>query len=179
MVSGGIGLGVTGFAGAGAGWIGIGITGAGLTGTGCIGFGFTGRGLTGTGCIGIGITGPGLTGCIGAGYGVWGGPPLLSVCAEALKATSMLIKVKDRSVWMVIFLICVSVWLCLVAGNYARHPAFASKRDDGPVVCDGVLPDREWIAGHWQLPPNSSAVWVAPRWEQQGNAYRFTEGYWN
>jgi hypothetical protein len=37
----------------------------------------------------------------------------------------------------------------------------------------------EWTAGHWELPPNSSSVWVAPRWEQQGNAYRFYNGYWN
>jgi len=37
----------------------------------------------------------------------------------------------------------------------------------------------EWMAGHWELPPNSNSVWVAPRWEQQGNAYKFYEGYWN
>ena len=37
----------------------------------------------------------------------------------------------------------------------------------------------EWMAGHWELPPNSGSVWVSPRWEQQGNAYRFYEGYWN
>lgn len=37
----------------------------------------------------------------------------------------------------------------------------------------------EWLAGRWELPPRSSAVWVAPRWEREGNAYRFYEGYWN
>ncbi len=37
----------------------------------------------------------------------------------------------------------------------------------------------EWMAGRWDLPPNSGATWIAPRWEQQGNAYRFFEGYWN
>jgi hypothetical protein len=37
----------------------------------------------------------------------------------------------------------------------------------------------EWMAGHWQLPPNSNATWVAPRWEHEGNAYRFYEGHWN
>ena len=37
----------------------------------------------------------------------------------------------------------------------------------------------EWMAGQWELPPSSSSAWVAPRWEQQGNAYRFYEGYWN
>jgi hypothetical protein len=37
----------------------------------------------------------------------------------------------------------------------------------------------QWITAHWELPPNSSAVWVAPRCEQQGNVYKFTEGYWN
>jgi hypothetical protein len=36
----------------------------------------------------------------------------------------------------------------------------------------------EWMAGHWELPPNSGSVWVAPRWEQEGNAFRFYEGYW-
>jgi len=37
----------------------------------------------------------------------------------------------------------------------------------------------EWMAGHWELPPNLSSVWVAPTWRQQGNGYKFTEGYWN
>src|ERR1035437_7734737 len=32
----------------------------------------------------------------------------------------------------------------------------------------------EWMAGHWELPPSTSTVWIAPRWEQQGNAYKFT-----
>ena len=37
----------------------------------------------------------------------------------------------------------------------------------------------EWMAGHWQLPPYSTATWVTPRWEHEGNAYRFYEGHWN
>lgn len=37
----------------------------------------------------------------------------------------------------------------------------------------------EWMAGHWEIPPRSGSVWVAPRWEREGNAYRFYEGYWN
>jgi hypothetical protein len=37
----------------------------------------------------------------------------------------------------------------------------------------------EWMAGHWDLPPGSASAWVSPRWERQGNAYRFYEGYWN
>jgi hypothetical protein len=37
----------------------------------------------------------------------------------------------------------------------------------------------EWMAGHWELPPNSRSVWMVPRWEQRGNAYKFYEGYWN
>jgi len=38
----------------------------------------------------------------------------------------------------------------------------------------------EWMAGHWELPPNSNAVWVAPRWERRSDgSYRFFEGYWN
>ena len=36
----------------------------------------------------------------------------------------------------------------------------------------------EWMAGHWQLPPYGTSVWVSPTWEQEGNAYRFHEGYW-
>ncbi|MDB6115967.1 MAG: hypothetical protein JWQ62_2912 [Lacunisphaera sp.] len=38
----------------------------------------------------------------------------------------------------------------------------------------------EWMAGHWELPPNQNSVWVAPRWERTSDgAYRFYEGYWN
>jgi len=38
----------------------------------------------------------------------------------------------------------------------------------------------EWMAGHWELPPNSNSVWVAPRWERRSDgAYQFYEGYWN
>jgi hypothetical protein len=37
----------------------------------------------------------------------------------------------------------------------------------------------QWMAGHWELPPSSGSTWFAPRWEQEGNAYRFHEGYWN
>ena len=37
----------------------------------------------------------------------------------------------------------------------------------------------EWMAGHWELPPNGTSVWSAPRWEQEGNSYRFYEGYWH
>ena len=37
----------------------------------------------------------------------------------------------------------------------------------------------QWTSGHWAVPPNPGAAWVAPRWEQQGNGYKFTEGYWN
>ncbi len=36
----------------------------------------------------------------------------------------------------------------------------------------------EWVAGHWELPPYTGAQWVMPRWEPQGSAYVFTEGYW-
>ena len=38
----------------------------------------------------------------------------------------------------------------------------------------------EWMAGHWELPPSSGSVWVAPRWEHTSDGgYRFYEGYWN
>jgi len=35
-----------------------------------------------------------------------------------------------------------------------------------------------WVAGHWELPPRPGSMWVAPRCEQQGNAYKYYEGYW-
>ncbi|HEY8993810.1 MAG TPA: YXWGXW repeat-containing protein [Lacunisphaera sp.] len=38
----------------------------------------------------------------------------------------------------------------------------------------------EWIAGRWEVPPHSSATWIAPRWERLSDGtYRFYEGYWN
>ena len=36
-----------------------------------------------------------------------------------------------------------------------------------------------WIPGQWVIPPRENAVWVAPRWVREGNAYRFYDGYWN
>ena len=35
-----------------------------------------------------------------------------------------------------------------------------------------------WMAGHWEVPPTTASVWVAPRWEPEGGAIRFYEGYW-
>ena len=38
----------------------------------------------------------------------------------------------------------------------------------------------EWMAGHWEVPPSSSAVWVTARWERTSDGrFRFYEGYWN
>ena len=37
----------------------------------------------------------------------------------------------------------------------------------------------QWIAGHWEQPPSPQSTWVSPRWEQEGAAFRFYEGYWN
>ncbi len=37
----------------------------------------------------------------------------------------------------------------------------------------------QWMTAHWELPPYANATWVNPTSEQQGNAYKFTEGYWN
>jgi hypothetical protein len=38
----------------------------------------------------------------------------------------------------------------------------------------------EWMAGHWELPPSSNSVWVAPRWEHRTDgSYQFYEGYWH
>jgi hypothetical protein len=36
----------------------------------------------------------------------------------------------------------------------------------------------DWVAGHWELPPYTAAVWVAPSWEQTGTVCRYTQGYW-
>lgn len=36
-----------------------------------------------------------------------------------------------------------------------------------------------WMAGHWEVPPYHNAKWNNPRWESEGNAFRFYEGYWN
>jgi hypothetical protein len=37
----------------------------------------------------------------------------------------------------------------------------------------------EWLAGHWEIPPRTGAVWVPPRWQPEGTAWRFYEGYWD
>jgi len=37
----------------------------------------------------------------------------------------------------------------------------------------------EWMAAHWEVPPYSTAVWIAPRSESEGGAIRFYEGRWN
>ncbi len=36
-----------------------------------------------------------------------------------------------------------------------------------------------WMAGHWEVPPHSGAVWVNPRVESEAGNFRFYEGYWN
>lgn len=36
----------------------------------------------------------------------------------------------------------------------------------------------EWVAGHWVVPPQPGVTWIPPRWEPEGGAYRFYEGYW-
>lgn len=37
---------------------------------------------------------------------------------------------------------------------------------------------REWIRGHWELPPHGHRVWVEPRWEHRGRDYVYIRGYW-
>ena len=37
---------------------------------------------------------------------------------------------------------------------------------------------RDWVAGHWERPPQGRTVWVEPRWEKRGHGYAFVEGYW-
>ena len=36
----------------------------------------------------------------------------------------------------------------------------------------------EWMAGHWEVPPYAAATWMNPRWEPEGGAFRFYEGFW-
>lgn len=53
----------------------------------------------------------------------------------------------------------------------ARHvwiPGYWTYRDNRYV----------WISGRWELPPHDGAIWHAPRWVREGNAYRYYEGYW-
>lgn len=37
----------------------------------------------------------------------------------------------------------------------------------------------EWVPGNWTVPPRANATWIPPRWEQEGGAYRYYEGYWD
>lgn len=37
---------------------------------------------------------------------------------------------------------------------------------------------EEWVSGHYERPPRTSATWVSPRWERRGEGYVFIEGYW-
>lgn len=37
---------------------------------------------------------------------------------------------------------------------------------------------QQWTAGHWEVPPQVGAKWVAPKWERQGDGYVFIQGYW-
>lgn len=37
---------------------------------------------------------------------------------------------------------------------------------------------EEWVPGHYERPPRTAAVWVAPRWERRAEGYLFIEGYW-
>jgi len=52
----------------------------------------------------------------------------------------------------------------------------------GYVWADGYWDWRggnwAWVGGHWMHPPRSGAVWVAPRWHQEGHRWRRERGYW-
>jgi hypothetical protein len=38
----------------------------------------------------------------------------------------------------------------------------------------------QWVAGHWEVPPRSDSVWIAPHYEPESSGgFRFYEGYWN
>lgn len=37
---------------------------------------------------------------------------------------------------------------------------------------------REWVRGHWELPPRGHRTWVEPRWEHRERGYVFIRGYW-
>lgn len=36
-----------------------------------------------------------------------------------------------------------------------------------------------WSAGHWEIPPAGSSIYVAPHWEVQNGANVFVRGYWH
>ena len=61
------------------------------------------------------------------------------------------------------------VILARPSGDYVWLPGYWTWREER----------YQWVSGHWELPPNRGSSWVAPRWEQEGNAYRFYEGHWN
>ena len=35
-----------------------------------------------------------------------------------------------------------------------------------------------WERGHWATPPREHAAWVAPRYEREGQGYRYAPGHW-
>ena len=35
-----------------------------------------------------------------------------------------------------------------------------------------------WVPGHWAQRPHPHAEWEAPRWDHDGDHYRFYEGHW-
>ena len=37
---------------------------------------------------------------------------------------------------------------------------------------------HEWVAGHWERPPQGRTLWVEPRWEKRDRGYVFVDGYW-
>lgn len=55
------------------------------------------------------------------------------------------------------------------SSNHVWVPGYYTYRDNRYV----------WINGRWEMPPRAGASWIAPRWEREGNGYRFYEGYWD
>jgi hypothetical protein len=54
------------------------------------------------------------------------------------------------------------------SNSYAWVPGYWAARDGR----------MEWVPGRYEIPPQPSATWVAPRWERRGDGYVFVEGYW-
>jgi hypothetical protein len=89
------------------------------------------------------------------------------------------------------------VLLSSVLSGCAAHDAYYARYDPPPPPRYGVIGvapgrgyvwsegywDRRggnwfWIGGSWMRPPRPRAVWVVPRWTQEGRGWRFHRGYW-
>jgi hypothetical protein len=42
----------------------------------------------------------------------------------------------------------------------------------------GASGQYEWVAGHWDYPPQGYRHWVQPSWERRDNGYVYVRGHW-